>query len=355
MAYTPRIVDSWLTEPYRVSPNQVLPGQVRYHNRNWAGIQGIVVHVQEGWNNGTKQHFRVVKASSTVLIARDGLIERLVPEDKAPWTNGDVMNPDSQIRALMNKYGPDPNTWTLTIECEGFVNGLPYSENQYQSVLWQIRDWRRKYGPIPVLAHRQINSVTRWSCPEPPGGKFLPRLYADLASGSTPTPAPAKFQQGDTVRFTDNLNVRRAWTTSALFNGKPNVIATKPEGTVATIIAGPNHADDYTWWDVSIDGFGTGHVAENWLEKVDAPAPKPIPKDKTFTTRFELLFRSTPGFWDYKANKDNVKETLPSGTKGTVKGGPKEADGVGWLEVEISGKGRGWIQTEVLNTVEVHD
>lgn len=350
MAYTPRIVDAWLTEPY-----QGLPGRVRYHNRNWAGIQGIVVHVQEGWNNGTKQHFRVVKASSTVLISRTGLIERLVPEDKAPWTNGDVNRPDSQIRALMNKYGPDPNTWTLTIECEGFTNGLPYSEEQYQSILWQIREWRRKYGLIPVLAHRQINSVSRANCPEPPGGKFLPRLYADIASGDTPAPTPAKFKQGDTVRFTDSLNIRRAWTTSSMFDGKPNVLATKPEGTVATIIDGPNYADDYTWWDVSIDGFGTGHVAENWLEEIDAPAPKPIPKDKTFTTRFELLFRTTAGFYDYDGEKSNVKETLPAGTTGKVKSEPVEAEGVSWLEVEIEGKGRGYIQTEVLNTVQIHD
>lgn len=345
MAYTPRIVNSWLTEPYKG-----YPGQVRYHNRNWAGIQGIVIHVQEGNNNGTKQHFRVVKASSTVLIAKDGLIERLVPENKAPWTNGDVRNPDSQIRALMNKYGPDPNTWTLTIECEGFSGGLPYTEAQYQSILWQVRDWRNRYGKVPVLAHRQINSVTRSTCPEAPGGPLLPRLYRDLE-----TPAPAAFKPGDAVRFTANLNLRRAWTTADTYNGKPNVIKTMPEGTIATIIAGPNHRDGYEWMDVSIDGFGTGHVASNWLEKIDDPGPEPVPEGRTFTTRFDLLFRDTVGFWNYEEDRSNVVETIPAGTTGRVTEGPMEADGVNWLKVHIDDLGDGYIQTEVLNTVQVHD
>lgn len=345
MAYTPNIIDAWLTLPF-----EGYPGQVRYRERGWAGIQAIVHHVQEGNSRGTQMHFRSVLASSTVLIDKDGTIRRLVPENKGPWTNGDVKNPDAQVRALMNKYGPDPNAWTITIEHEGYSGGLPYTEEQYQSSLWQTRDWRKRYGLIPLLGHRQINSVTRATCPEPPGGIFLPRMYADLAA-----PSSALFKQGDTVRFTADLNIRHAWTTADTYNGKPNVIKTMPEGTLATIIDGPNYADGYTWWDVSIDGFGTGHVAEPWLEQVDEPDPKPIPKNKTFTTRFELLFRNSPGFYDYENDKSNVKETLPAGTTGIVKGDPVEKDGVGWLEVEIKDKGRGWIQTEVLNTVKVED
>lgn len=267
MTYKPKVVDAWLTQPY-----MHLPGVTRYHNRNWAGIQAIVVHVQEGWNTGTKQHFRVVKASSTVLIARDGLIERLVPEDKAPWTNGDVNRPDSQVRDLMNKYGGDPNTWSLTIECEGFTGGLPYSEEQYQSILWQIREWRRKYGPIPVLAHRQINSVTRPNCPEPVGGKFLPRLYADLAS---PDPAPQ---------------------------------------------------------------------------------PEPAPKGKTITVRFEVPFRTSPGFWDYTNNQSNInsqRRTLPAGTTGELIDGPRQAEGINWYDIKLPSGETGWIQDEILHALSI--
>lgn len=170
IAYTPRIVDSWLTEPY-----QGRPGAVRYHSRGGMLPRAIVIHVQEGSNNGTKQHFRVVKASSTVLIAKDGLIERLVPEQYAPWTNGDVRSPDALMRSLMNRYGWDPNTWTLTIENEGYSGGLPYTEAQFLSNVWQVRDWMSRYPieAIAVVGHFQINSETRSACPDPGPHAFL--------------------------------------------------------------------------------------------------------------------------------------------------------------------------------------
>lgn len=346
MAYTPKIIDKWL----HVAQDGY-PAVTRFHSRNWAGVQAFVLHVQEGYNWGSWQHFHKVKASSTVMIARNGDIWRLVPEDKAPWTNGDVKNPDAQVRALMNKYGPDPNTWSLTIEFEGFTGNLPYTEEQYQSGLWQLREWKRKYGDKPLLRHGQINAVDRYFCPERPGGPLMTRLMRDLGK-ATPD---AAFKAGDTVKFTANLNIRRAWTTAATYDGKPNVLATLPAGTVATIIAGPNHKDGYAWYDVSIDGFGTGHVAGDWLEKTTAPKPTPVPAAKTFTTRFELLLRTTPGFWDYTADKSNVIKSIPAGTTGIVKSGPKDADGVSWYEVDIKGIGEGWIQTEVLNTVQIHD
>ncbi len=354
MAYTPKILDKWLhvtQDGYK--------GVTRYRERGWAGIRAIVVHVQDGNNWGSWQHFHQVKASSTVLIGKNGDIWRLVPEDKGPWTNGDVKNPDAQVRGLMNKYGPDPNAWTLTIESEGFSGGLPYTDQQYQSIKWQILDWRRRYGNLPVLAHYQINSVTRGYCPERPRGPLLSRLDRELPGGLLGTGSgggtDAAFKAGDTVKFTANLNIRRAWTTAATYDGKPNVLATLPAGTVATIIAGPNHKDGYAWYDVSIDGFGTGHVAGDWLEKTTAPKPTPVPTAKTFTTRFELLLRTTPGFWDYTADKSNVIKSIPAGTTGIVKSGPKDADGVSWYEVDIKGIGEGWIQTEVLNTVQIHD
>ena len=266
MAYTPKIVDAWLTQPYAG-----YAGQVRYHERNWAGVQAFVVHVQDGNSNGTQMHFRTVLASSTVLIDKDGTIRRLVPESKAPWTNGDVKNPDAQVRALMNAYGSDPNTWTLTIECEGYSGGLPYTEAQYQSILWQLRDWRKRYGNKPVLAHRQINSVTRANCPEPPGGPLLPRLYRDLEGGE----APSAVKVGDTVEATENLNVRKGYglkypVVKTLDAGEKGTIGKDADGRFEVT------ADGYTWLNIAFDG-GSGWAASNWL-KVIASKPEPTPK-----------------------------------------------------------------------------
>ena len=338
MAYTPTIVDAWLTLPYKG-----YPGVVRYHNRNWAGIQAFGVHVQDGSSNGTQMHFRSVLASSTVLIDKDGTIRRLVPEDKAPWTNGDVKNPDAEVRALMNKYGPDPNTWMLTIECEGFSGGLPYTEAQYQSILWQLNDWKRKYGDKPVLPHYKINSVTRSTCPENPNRAVLmPRLHKDMAGGST-APVEATFKRGDAVNVTDALNIRREPQPDGHWLG------TLEAGTKATIIAGPVSAGGYDWYDISVDGFGTGHVAGNWLEKAaaPAPAPKPIPADKTFTTRFPLPIRQEPGF------SGRILATLPTGTTGTIIEGPIEKDGIDWYDVRVEGFGTGFFPGSIMHTLAI--
>lgn len=186
--FTPQIVDSWLTEPY-----QGYAGAVRYHDRSWAGIRAIVVHIQEGSNVGTKMHFRVVRASSTVLISKGGVIERLVPENKAPWTNGDVASPDQVAIALMNRYGWDPNTWCLTIENEGYSGGLPYTEAQFKANVWQIWDWLVRYPTIEtihILRHGQINSVTRPNCPEPSPYRFMARVLDALLDKVPSLPQP---------------------------------------------------------------------------------------------------------------------------------------------------------------------
>ena len=88
-----------------------------------------------------------------------------------------------------------------------------------------------------------------------------------------------------------------------------------------------------------------------------APAPAPTAPapatTRTFTTRFELLLRTSPGFYNYAEQKPNVVRTLPTGTKGTIISGPKEADGVDWYDISIPGIGTGWVQNEVLNTLEI--
>jgi hypothetical protein len=259
MAYTPKIIDKWL----HVAQDGY-PAVTRFHNRNWAGVQAFVIHVQEGVNRGSWQHFHTVTASSTVLIGKNGDIWRLVPEDKAPWTNGDVKNPDAEVRALMAKYGSDPNTWSLTIECEGFTGNLPYTEEQYQSILWQLREWKKTYGDKPILRHGQINAVDRAYCPEKPGGPLMTRLEKDLAA-PTPAPRPA------TTRTVDFLVPMMIRTTPGFWDkkgNKANVITTLPEGTRGTVISGPVTEDGLEWYDVRIDGFGTGWVAKQIVNAI---------------------------------------------------------------------------------------
>lgn len=219
-------------------------GVTRFSSRTWAGIRAIVVHVQEGSNWGSWQHFHTVTASSTVLIGKNGDIWNLVPEDKAPWTNGDVAKPDHEAIALMNRYGWDPNRYSLTIENEGFTGNLPYTQDQFLSNVWQIWQWLQKYPTIEevhIMRHGQINSVSRYYCPEGPPYTFMGRIEAALAGAMIPeTPnAPTEvFRTPWPVKDNDGK----------LWDGSADLTVTNDQGKQTTF-----HADKRSAVEVVVD------------------------------------------------------------------------------------------------------
>ena len=179
---TPTIIDKWL----HVTQDGYA-GVIRYSSRTMAP-KAIFIHIQEGNTWGSWQHFHTVTASSTVLLGKNGDIWRLVPEDKAPWTNGDVQSPTAKGLALINRYGPDPNRYALTIECEGFT-GEPVPEAQMNSLVWQVQDWQKRYGltNADLYRHADGNSVTRPRCP---GDALFNELMRRLSATPEPAPAP---------------------------------------------------------------------------------------------------------------------------------------------------------------------
>lgn len=161
---TPRIIDKYL----HVAQDGYGAVERRYIGRKGTGKpKAIFLHIQEGNNWGSWQHFHVVSASCTVLIGRNGDIWRLVPESDSPWTNGDVKSPSAKGRELINRYGPDPNVYSLTIETEGKTGEWPKTQAQLDSVVWQIKTWMQRYNiPLSRLyRHADVNSVTRSFCP----------------------------------------------------------------------------------------------------------------------------------------------------------------------------------------------
>lgn len=87
-----------------------------------------------------------------------------------------------------------------------------------------------------------------------------------------------------------------------------------------------------------------------------APKPKPEPtKKRTFTLRFDTYIRDSPGFWNTEKNKSNVIKLMKAGTTGEIISGPVEADGVDFYDLNIEGFGTGWLQDEVLHTLEIKE
>lgn len=161
---TPNIIDRYL----HVAQLGYPAVNRRYIGRGGMSPKAIFVHIQDGNNLGSWQWFHTVTASATVLIGKNGDIWRLVPEEDGPWTNGDVQSPTARGRDLLNRYGADPNYYTLSIETEGFTTEWPKEQAQLDSVLWQIRTWRQKYPSITkvfIFRHADVNQVTRPACP----------------------------------------------------------------------------------------------------------------------------------------------------------------------------------------------
>lgn len=183
--YQPVILDKWLHVAQMGFPAVTKAIVGRYG----MSPKIIVIHIQEGSNFGSWEHFHVVQASATVLIGKNGEIWRLVPENWGPWTNGDVQSPTAKGWEVINKWGADPNAYTLSIETEGFTGEFPKTEAQMNAVIWQVADWKARYNieQVYVIRHADINSVTRPNCPGNPYFQALTTALSATAIDVKPT------------------------------------------------------------------------------------------------------------------------------------------------------------------------
>lgn len=141
----------------------------------------IVYHITDSMDlQSTLSWFQepASKASSHVVIDRDGTIYQLVSSMKTAWTNNDIKNPRQDIpwlnEAIRQNWingGPmSLNDFTLTIEHVGTPNDPP-TDAQYKSSIALSAYWKDRYGIKPgrgrMLRHSDINSVDRSHCPGP--------------------------------------------------------------------------------------------------------------------------------------------------------------------------------------------
>lgn len=103
------------------------------------------------------------KVSIHVLIAKDGTLYRMLPDDRAAnhagfgtyQIGGTTYDPDADD-------GTNVNTVSLGFELENLQNGKdPYPDEQLKAMAWQINDWRRQYGPLPLVRHADIDPTRR--------------------------------------------------------------------------------------------------------------------------------------------------------------------------------------------------
>ena len=197
---------------------------------------------------------------------------------------------------------------TLTVGTTGTIIGGPTSATGY--VWWNVR---------------LTNGTVGWSIEGP------------LEKTTTTPPPSGKFEIGDNIRVTENLNLRSAASTAG------SVVVVLPANTTGKVLGGPTAANGYTWWNIQTS-LGTGWAVEDWLTEGGTTPPPPtgvfeVGDTVSVTERANL--RSGAG------TSNGVIRVLQVGDTGTIQAGPTNASGFLWWQIQTS-NGTGWVIEDVL-------
>ena len=159
----------------------------------------------------------------------------------------------------------------------------------------------------------------------------------DWLEKTTPTPPPAgKFQIGDTIRVTEDLNFRSSPSTSG------SIIALLSAGTTGTIVGGPTSANGYTWYQFKTSSGTTGWGVQDWLAKTSGGDNPPPPTNNKFQNGDTIRVTETINFRSSPSTSGSIIAQLNPGTTGTIVGGPTSANGYVWYQFKTSGGTTGW-------------
>ena len=233
-------------------------------------------------------------------------------------------------------------------------------------------------GGVPYWAVRgPLNSATvdGWVAQYTATGIVLLEAYVPVSPPVTG--AGGAFSPGDQLRTTTTVRMRK--TPGVTNKPATDTVALVPAGETLTVLAGPERADQMTWWRLNWRS-PAGALLDGWMAQalpagelllelaVPAPPAQPVPPPAyTFTpgdrfaTTTIVRLRRTPGIADSPPD-DIIAEIMP-GVEGGVLAGPEDRDGLVWWQVRIAdATGRlltGWMAErtgagEVL-MVMVHD
>lgn len=163
-------------------------------------IDAIVWHKSDG-NEASDLNQLTKVVSANAYITKRGVIFELVPPLESPWTNGQVGNPNLSnplIHRWIEVERVNPNTRTLTVECEG-ETGEPLTAEQALALCHLSAWWCQEFA-IPadrthIIGHFEIDSVNRGYCPGFDADYFndlIAGVQQFLSEGVAP-PAPEKW------------------------------------------------------------------------------------------------------------------------------------------------------------------
>lgn len=202
-------------------------------------------------------------------------------------------------------------------------------------------------NPVVVGGDAQVglpNTPEAVSTPEaqtPP--TETPTLVPLPTETFTPTPQPGTaLAVGQPARVVApaGLNMRQEPRTGA------QLILQLGTGVRVTVLAGPESADGYTWWQVDDGSGNVGWVAERdaqteWLSPQlgqAQPANRaPRVGDRVQVTIAQLTVRAVPG------TDAAILTRVPEGNQYTITAGPQSANGYTWYQIRSDdGSVEGW-------------
>lgn len=144
--------------------------------------------------------------SWTFSLERDGTVHQFMdPVVAAPWTNGDIQNPDltnPYIAALAgSKYNPNEYVFVTIENVNRIADGQRITAAQlakgHEIAAWAAELYRKHWGlTIPldrrhIIGHYQINGVTRINCPTVPADRD--RVFSGLMGATLPDTAMEEY------------------------------------------------------------------------------------------------------------------------------------------------------------------
>lgn len=143
-----------------IPPIEQLPADF-WTDRAGQKIVAIVVHGTGGTDSrGTLQHGDGRAVSIHRLITKAGTIYAMVDDVRGANHAGAASS--SFTLNGVTYSGGRVNKATLGIELENLQNGRdPYPNPQLAALGWQIADWRRRYGPLPIFRHADLDPTRR--------------------------------------------------------------------------------------------------------------------------------------------------------------------------------------------------
>lgn len=267
-------VDYWLPDDIIVEV-AIVPASISNVRSNQFSLDQttLTIHETANFNRGANadMHRRWLHSGaggSSVgfnFVVDDRKIIQLTPLNEVTWAAGTPAGNRTSWHVESCVNG-DADLNKVRRNTAALAGAVLAAQGWAMSAMVQHNVW---YGKdCPYLLRR--NGL--WARFVEQSGNF--RAEAVVASQGTPAPAPTPQPEPKgkvaTIRFESLLRSNPGFwdytETEEYPNGKPNVTATLPAGTRGVVIDGPRKAEGIDWYDIKIDGVGTGWVAMEVLK-----------------------------------------------------------------------------------------